>query len=77
MLKEKDLLRIVSLIAVLGLPTKCDLAVSTILKALYMDKKAKSGKIRFVLPVKIGKVVVRDDISEKTIKLSLKEIGCV
>jgi len=68
MLKEKDLIRIVSLISRLGLPTKCDLKASDIIKTLYMDKKAKSGKARFVLPVKIGKVVVVDNVSDKKLK---------
>ena len=32
---------------------------SELFEAMKKDKKAEGGKVRFVLPVKIGKVVVK------------------
>jgi len=39
---------------------------------LSYDKKVKSGKIRFVLPVGIGRVIIRDDVPIKEINESMK-----
>ena len=46
-----------------------------VLSAMAHDKKKKSGKLRFVLPVKIGKVVVRDAVSESSIKNIIVKAG--
>ena len=75
-LKSEDLKRISGLVQNLKLPQKIDLKSELIIKTLYMDKKVKSGKIRFVLPVNIGKVIVKDNVSPKNVKAALKEIGC-
>ena len=42
-----------------GLPTALPCPAEELLPAMAKDKKAESGKIRLVLPVRIGKVVVR------------------
>ena len=42
-----------------GLPTELPCPESELLQAMKIDKKAEGGKVRFVLPVKIGKVVVK------------------
>lgn len=42
-----------------GLPTELPCPESELFKAMEKDKKAEGGKVRFVLPVKIGKVVVK------------------
>jgi len=69
--------RLVELLEKLGLPTKVDgLPIRKVLKALEVDKKVIAGKLKFVLPEKIGKVVIKDDLSLTEIKLALKEIGC-
>jgi 3-dehydroquinate synthase len=39
-----------------------DVDLESVLSAMNRDKKKKSGKLRFVLPVEIGKVIIRDDI---------------
>jgi len=46
------------------------------LKALQLDKKTRSGKVRFVLPKKIGQVVVRENVPDQVILSALKGLGC-
>ncbi|MBP9866027.1 MAG: 3-dehydroquinate synthase [Candidatus Omnitrophica bacterium] len=49
--------------------------VSDLLRAMQHDKKRSSGKLRFVLPVRIGKVIVREDIAPKMIEQILRDVG--
>ena len=49
--------------------------LSDVMAAMMHDKKKRSGKLRFVLPVKIGKVVVRDDIPMGMIEKIILEAG--
>ena len=60
----------------ISLPTKIpnSLRVDNILENLKLDKKIKSGKIRFILPQKIGKVKVYNDIPSKVIVNILKSM---
>lgn len=76
LLKRSELERITSLISKLKLPIRTNLKNKNIVKALLFDKKAKAGKVRFVLPIKIGEVVISENISSSMIKKALKEIGC-
>jgi 3-dehydroquinate synthase len=55
--------RIVDLIQKAGLPVGgMKLPVQAIVDAMAYDKKARAGLIRFVLPTRIGQVIVRDDV---------------
>ena len=56
--------RQLSLIKRLGLPLTIDLKPGDIIKTLYTDKKVISGKLRFILPKKIGEVVISDEVTE-------------
>jgi 3-dehydroquinate synthase len=61
------------LIAACGLPvTWPDLDAAAVLRCLRSDKKVRSGRVRFVLPTAIGRVVIRDDVSDA---LLLEVIG--
>lgn len=51
-----------------------EIDTSKIIKALSRDKKAKEGKIRFILATEIGKVETRDDVPPEIIKEVLQEI---
>jgi len=74
---QKAVDRITNLLESLGLPTGVDnIPVERVIKAMAIDKKVRGGKLRFVLPEKIGKVVIKDDVPLKTIKQVLREIGC-
>lgn len=69
----KDVERIDALITKAGLPTKITgLKLEDILKAQAHDKKFTGGKNRFVLPVRIGRVVVKEDIPEEVIVRAIK-----
>ena len=61
--------RITRLIAATGLPTGgVTLPTDDILHAMLFDKKVKSGKVRFVLPDRIGHVIIRDDVPPDTVR---------
>lgn len=56
--------RQLSLIKKLELPLYTGLKPESIIKSLYTDKKVISGKLRFVLPTKIGEVIISDRVTE-------------
>ena len=58
-----------TLIRKTGLPTEIpsNLELNNILKTLQSDKKVKAGKVRFVLPTTIGKVIITDKVTEEII----------
>jgi 3-dehydroquinate synthase len=56
-------------------PRLSDLSADRILGALRHDKKAKGGKVPFVLPTRIGEVVVRPDVDGPEIRLALKALA--
>jgi 3-dehydroquinate synthase len=70
MLKKEVMDRIEHLIGKAGLPGRIglELSVDSIIKVLSLDKKVRGGKIRFVLPERIGRVVVRSDVPEDIVR---------
>src|SRR5882672_2361537 len=65
MLDQTSVDRIVALVKQTGLPTSgLNLPLDQLMHAMLFDKKVKSGKVRFILPDRIGHVVIRDDIPE-------------
>lgn len=44
-----------------------------IVEKLYQDKKTVGGRLRFVLPVQIGKVIISDKVSEEIIYKVLRD----
>ncbi len=62
--------------AILGvgsLPSTNTLALDDIMEAIQRDKKAEAGRIAFVLPVEIGRVVIKSDVPLPLIKSAIKE----
>jgi 3-dehydroquinate synthase len=60
--------RMENLIHRFGLPCRCKgLDFSHLFNLMKRDKKVKAGKIRFVLPTRIGKVEIFDDIERPQI----------
>ena len=59
-----------ALIKKAGLPIQIPAAldVEAIIDALQLDKKVKSGKVRFVLPTQIGTVKVTDEVPTEIIR---------
>jgi 3-dehydroquinate synthase len=56
-----------------GLPSAKTLALDDILAAMHRDKKVESGRAAFVLPVEIGKVVIRSDVPPQIVRAALKD----
>jgi 3-dehydroquinate synthase len=60
-------------VAALGrLPRIGDLNVGEIMAAMAHDKKARQGKIPFILPTRIGAVIVRDDIPPQLVRTAVR-----
>ncbi|MEM8719988.1 MAG: 3-dehydroquinate synthase [Cyanobacteria bacterium P01_G01_bin.39] len=62
------------LIAKAGLPTAIPPEITTeaILETIKSDKKVKAGKVRFILPTEIGKVLISDRVTPEIITKALK-----
>jgi 3-dehydroquinate synthase len=61
----------------LGLPVKAEgVEVEEIYNAMFKDKKASDGKIKYVIPTKIGRVELINGIDEKIIKESIDAYVC-
>ena len=67
--------RVESALSAWDLPTKMpDLAIEEIVRGLARDKKRKEGRIRFVLPTKIGRVEITSDVSAEMIAAVLQRM---
>ncbi len=65
---REDFVRMESLIHRFGLPTRYKkLDFDFLFNLMKRDKKVKAGKIRFVLPTKIGQVQIVDDVQKSQI----------
>lgn len=62
-----------TLIAKTGLPTEMppEVSITQILQTIQSDKKVKSGKVRFILPTAIGKVILSDRVTPEIIQQAL------
>jgi len=67
--------RIKELISRLRLPIRIRLNPKSIISALKLDKKVRQGKVKFVLPTRIGKVTIRDNVPENAILKVLLELS--
>ena len=72
---EEESTRQDQLITKAGLTTTVPymLEIEDILETLKSDKKVKAGKVRFVLPEKIGTAIVTDQVSPEIISEVIKE----
>jgi len=69
MFNSDDRKRVLAVIEKAGLPTKAsDLSVDRVIEGMSFDKKVRAGKVRFVLPDRIGHVVVRDDVPPEVVR---------
>ncbi|MFH1778713.1 MAG: 3-dehydroquinate synthase [Candidatus Omnitrophota bacterium] len=74
-LSKSDLSRVEEMIGCLGLPTALKrISIERIFKALAYDKKFIHGVTRFVLPIKIGKVIIKERVSEPLIRRELNRL---
>ncbi|MDP8259243.1 MAG: 3-dehydroquinate synthase [Candidatus Aadella gelida] len=74
MLKEKEFIRMKALLKKIGLPERIQkVGVEEVMKAYSYDKKFVSGTTRLILPRRIGKVEVVEDIPELPVRSALSE----
>jgi 3-dehydroquinate synthase len=65
--------RLEKLLKRIGLPTDLpEINPEEVIRILAHDKKVRDGKVRFVLPQRIGKVVIRDDVDPEIIRSIIK-----
>ena len=67
MFSETDFQRQQTLLARAKLPIAfpTDLTPEALCDAMYLDKKTLGGKLRLILPTRIGEVVIRDDVDDQ------------
>ena len=74
LLSAGDRARIEEGVAGIGpLPRANTLAPDDIISAMHRDKKVEGGRTAFVLPLEIGKVVIRSDVPLQAVRAALKE----
>jgi 3-dehydroquinate synthase len=66
--------RINSVVLSLGKLPKLNIRSRSVLKRLHSDKKARNGRVHFVLPVAIGKVEIVSDVPEDTVLNAIEHI---
>jgi 3-dehydroquinate synthase len=68
--------RQLALVQKVNLPTRlpAGLDPEEILNTLQTDKKVQSGKVRFVLPLRIGAATVTDQVEDKTVRHILNQM---
>ena len=75
MFAESDRKRVLAVIEKAGLPTRApELPVDRVVEGMAFDKKVQSGKVRFVLPERIGRVVVRDDVPADVVREAVESL---
>jgi 3-dehydroquinate synthase len=75
MLNDASRRRIVAVIERAGLPVRgLRLDVGAVVEAMAFDKKAKAGRLRFVLPDGIGHVVIRDDVPADAVRRAVESL---
>ena len=73
---QADQDRLVALIAAVGLPTKCpELDVEKSFTAMFTDKKVSGGKLRFVLPTKIGHAEVVQGVPDGPVRDAIASLA--
>ena len=73
---SEDCTRVINLIKNAGLPaTIHGLDADRIIEALYLDKKVRGEKVRFVLLRKIGSVEIRSDMSHTLIREVITDLS--
>lgn len=74
---QQDLERLENLLDSFGLPTgirNTELSQEDLIRFMKVDKKARDGSLRFVVPDGIGKVSVVEDITPGQLKKTLEEV---
>ena len=57
------------------LPPVADLSASLALDAITRDKKVVDGRLHFVLPAAVGRVLIVADVEERELERALRKVG--
>ncbi|MGC1379925.1 MAG: 3-dehydroquinate synthase family protein [Candidatus Baltobacteraceae bacterium] len=71
---EREHLRVLTLLTLLGLPLQTTLPPDEILAAMHSDKKRRAGRLRFVLPRAIGDVEYGVEASDRSVRAVLARL---
>jgi len=74
-LRPTNFERILKMVRQVARQREDKVVLDDVLRHLKYDKKVKAGKVRFVLPTGIGKVVIRDDVTTKNIIDSMRFVA--
>jgi len=75
MLDQQSVERIVAVIKAAELPVSgLKLGTKEVVDAMMFDKKVKAGKVRFILPDRIGHVVIRDDVPVEAVARAVESL---
>lgn len=75
MLPSEQCDRIQHVIARAGLPIHADdIDPASTMNAMMFDKKVKSSRLRFILPDRIGHVVIRDDVAPEWVTAAIDSL---
>jgi len=67
--------RIAALIARAGLPTRgVTLDLDAVQEAMSFDKKVAGGRLRLILPTRLGQVVIRDDVPADAVRAAMETL---
>lgn len=77
LISNEDIIKIEELLNIWGIPTKIpeENQVEKILRTMTHDKKKNGKKIKWVLPVRIGQVVLDDQVDENLVIDALVQAG--
>jgi 3-dehydroquinate synthetase len=71
---EREHLRVLALLALLGMPLRTAVDAGAIFEAMRSDKKKRLGRLRFVLPRAIGDVEYGVECSERLVRAVLARL---
>lgn len=75
LLRPSGFERILTMVRQIAQHKSARVSIDAVIKKLIFDKKVRSGKVRFVLPAAIGKVVIRDDVPTEAVSGSLRFVA--
>ncbi len=71
---EREHLRVLALLTLLGMPLRTSVDADTIFEAMLSDKKRRNGRLRFVLPRSIGDVEYGVECSDRAVRSVLSRL---
>ncbi len=66
--------RLLALLDRFGLPASVDADLEAVYRAMFADKKKREGRLRFILPEAIGRVIISDSVPEEIVRRALAQV---